>query len=263
MSDQSSVEFALKYTIDGKSISPSAGLTFSKFAEFNRDVQEFVLGSEPKAILNEIQVQIAEGSYLLRVIVPSGLLLSLYADAGRLAQETNLSGLDRKRADVVARWQERARKEPSLSYLVRSPKHTFNDIMICNTSEFIAKESIHWIDVERYLVGRITEWGGTENTNVHLQLRNSKVRVCIEARPEQIESQKDNLVFHRAIVHVKAKENLKTGELRNYQLLDLREYKPKIEESLLQQLFKKGAQAWSGVSDANEWVENLRGGAHG
>jgi len=262
MSDQASVEFALTGTIAGKSISPSEGLSFSKFIEFNRDVQDFVLGSESKSILNEIQVKVVEGSYALRVIVPSGLLLSLVADAERLAQQANLNQLDRKRAEVVVRWQERARREPSLSYAVRSPHRGFQPITITSTSEFQIQEAIHWIDVERYFVGKITEWGGTENTNVHLQLRNSKSRICVEAKPEQIEKQKDNLVFHRAIVHVKAKENLKTGELKDYQLIDLREYKPKVEETGLQQLFVKGAKAWADIKDASEWVDDLRGGAH-
>jgi len=130
MSEQSTVEFVLAGTIDGKTISPTEGLSFSKFIEFNKDVQDFVVGSESKTTLNAVQIQVEQGSYLLRVIVPAGILLGLAADAARLAQQENLVALDRKRADVVIRWQERARKEPSLSYSVRSPKRAFKSVTI-------------------------------------------------------------------------------------------------------------------------------------
>jgi hypothetical protein len=262
MSDHTTVDFALTGSIAGKPISPREGLSFSKFIEFNREVQEFVVGSESKGVLNDLQVQIEEGSYLLRVIVPAGLLISLTADTARLAQQENLSEMDRKRADIVLRWQEHARKEPSLSYSVRSPRQLFKAVNINSSTEFRIKETIQWVDVERYLIGMIMEWGGTVNTNVHLRIRNSRELICIDAKHDQIGEQKQNLVFHNAIVHVRAKENLKTGELKDYRLIDLREYKTTVDESSLQELFAKGAKAWGGVKDATDWVEELRGGAH-
>ena len=92
--------------------------------------------------------------------------------------------------------------------------------------------------------------------------RNSKTEIIIAASESQIREQRENLVFHKAIIHVRAKQNTKSGELNDYELIELRAYGPRIEDSRLQELFSKGAKAWAKVPNAGVWVEELRGGAN-
>jgi len=261
MSDQTTVEFALGGTMAGKPFSAKEGLPFSRFAEFNNEVQQFVIGSDAKTVLRDVQVQIDEGSYLLRVIIPAGLLASLNADADKIAHFGALADVDRKRADVVLHWQERTKMDASLTYAVRSPSNAFRPFIVTGKSNFRREEKAQWVTVERYLVGEITDWGGAQSVNVHVRLRNSRDVVIVTADEDQIRKQRENLVYHKAIVHVKAKENPTTGELQDYRLIELSAYGPKVEESRLQQLFAKGAKAWANVPDAGDWVEKLRGGA--
>lgn len=263
MNQPQAIEFALSGNIAGKPISAAQGVPFARFAEFNEDVQKYVQGSDGKAVLNDLQVQIEEGSYLLRVLIPVGLLSSLVTDTAKIAQPTALADIDPNRAKIVLRWQERAKMEPSLSISVRSPSGAFAPVTITSTSAFRREERVTWVTVERYLIGEITDWGGAQTINVHVRLRNSKDVLIVDATEDQIREQRENLVFHKAIVHVRAKQNPKTGELKDYKLIELRAYGPKVDDQNLQALFDKGTKAWSDVPNAGAWVDELRGGSHG
>lgn len=257
------IEFALSGTIAGKAISAKGGVPFSRFTEYKEEVQKYIQGSDGKAVLNDLQVQVDEGSYLLRILIPVGLLGSLLTDSARIADPTAIGDIDPARAKVLLRWQERAKMEPSLKFVVRSPSGAFSEVTISNETDLRKEDKTLWLEVERYLIGEIKDWGGIQKPNVHLRLRNSKELLIINATEEQIRGQRENLVFHKALIHVAAKQNPKTGELNDYRLLDLRAYGPKVDDAKLQALFEKGAKAWSDVSDAGAWVEELRGGSYG
>lgn len=263
MSEPETVEFVLDGTIAGRPVSATAGVPFARFLEFNKDVQEYVQGSDEKAVLRDLTVQVHEGSYLLRVLIPAGLLSSLVVDSARLAQSATLTEIDPNRAKVVLRWQERARMDPALHYAVRSPRGSFAPIVISKDSDLRREERIQWVKVERYLVGEITDWGGAQNPNIHLRLRNTRETIIIDASEDQIRAQRENLVFHKAIVHVAAKQNPKTGTLQDYRLLELKAYQPEVSDARLQELFERGSAAWAGVPDGGGWIDELRGGSHG
>ena len=263
MTEPETVEFVLDGTVAGQPVSASAGVPFLRFQEFNDDVQRYVQGSDDKAVLRDLSVQVREGSYLLRVLIPAGLLSSLVTDTARLAQANGISEIDPNRAKVVLRWQERARAEPALTYAVRSPRGAFAPVVISKDSSLKREERVQWVAVERYLVGEITDWGGAPTSNVHLRPRNSRETLIVGATAEQIREQRENLVYHKAIVHVRAKQNPKTGELQDYKLIELRAFQPEVTDGRLQELFDRGAKAWAGVADAGAWVDELRGGGHG
>lgn len=263
MNEPETVEFVLDGTVAGQPVSAKSGVPFSKFLEFNEEVQKYVQGSDEKAVLRDLTVQVDEGSYLLRVLIPIGLLSSLVNDTARLAQSTSLAEIDPQRAKVILRWQERAKMDPTLTYAVRSPRGAFAPVVISKDSTLKREERIQWVEVERYLVGEITDWGGAQSPNVHLRLRNTRDTLIVDATADQIRAQRENLVFHKAIVHVRAKQNPKNGELKDYRLLELRAYQPEVSDERLQELFERGAKAWAGVPDGGGWVEEQRGGSHG
>lgn len=265
MADLETVEFILDGAVAGQPVSASKGVPFTRFIEFNNDVQTYIQGSDSKTVLHDVRVQVHEGSYLLRVLIPAGLLPSLIADSAKLSTPAALSDIDESRARVVLRWQERAKMEPSLIYAVRSPSGAFSPVTISKDSSLARPERTAWVDIERYVIGEITDWGGTQNPNVHIRLRNSRETIIVASTEEQIREQRENLVFHKAIVHLRAKQNPKTGDVdkSSYKLLALRAYKTDVEDIRLQQLFEKGAKAWAQVPEAAAWVEELRGGYHG
>jgi hypothetical protein len=264
MTQPETVEFALDGSIAGQRVSATEGVPFTRFLEFNEDVQKYVQGSDEHTVLRDVKVQIHEGSYLLRVLIPAGLLPSLLADTARISARSTLADVDPVRAKVMLRWQERARAEPSLIYAVRSPSGAFAPILVTKDSTLRREERTQWVEVERYITGKITDWGGAQSPNIHLRPRNSKEIIRIDASEEQIREQRENLVYHKAIARVRARQNPRTGELKDYRLLELRAFQPEVSEERLQTLFEKGAKAWAGVPDAAAWVEEMRGGpVHG
>jgi hypothetical protein len=208
MTESEAVEFVFAGAVAGQPVSASQGVPFTRFIEFNNEVQSYLQGSDNKTVLHDVNVQVHEGSYLLRVFLPIGLLPSLIADTIKLSTSTTLTDIDENRARVVLRWQERAKMEPTLTYTVRSPSGTFSPVMISKDSNLLRHEKIVWVDVERYVIGEITDWGGAQNPNVHIRLRNSRETIIVDATADQIREQRDNLVFHKAIVHLRAKQNV-------------------------------------------------------
>ncbi len=257
------VEFVLAGTVAGQPVSATEGVPFTRFIEFNEDVQKYLQGSDNKSVLHDVKVQVHEGSYLLRVLIPAGLLTSVVADTERLAQSGSLADIDPQRAKVVLRWQARAQMEPTLTYGLRSPSGAFAPVVISHESHLRREDRVQWVAVERYLIGEITDWGGAQNPNVHLRPRNQRETLIVDATEDQIRAQRENLVFHKAIVHVRAKQNPKTGELKEYKLIELRAYQPDVADARLQELFDRGAKAWAGVPEGGGWVDELRGGTHG
>jgi len=262
MTQPETVEFVLDGSIAGQPVSATEGVPFNRFIEFNEEVQKYIQGSDTKTTLQDVKVQVHEGSYLLRVVIPAGLLASLISDTAKIADSGSLAEIDSNRAKVIQRWQQRAKMEPTLTYAVRSPRGAFAPVVISQASNLQREERVQWVDAERYLIGEITDWGGAQSPNVHLRLRNSRETLIVDATADQIRQQRENLVFHKAIVHVRAKQNPKTGELKDYKLVELRAYAPNVEDARLDPLFAAGAKAWAGVADGGGWVEELRGGAH-
>ncbi len=265
MAEHETVEFVLDGTIAGQPVSASAGVPFLRFQEFNEEVQRYVQGSDDKAALRDLTVQISDGSYRLRVLIPAGLLASLVADTAQLARSAPLADIDPHRARVILRWQERAKMDGQLTYAIRSPRGAFPPVTVNKDSTLRREERVQWVQIERYLVGKILEWGGAQSPNIHLRPRNMKEAIIIDATEDQIHAERDNLVYHQAIVHVRARQNAQTGEIdkKSYKLIELRPYQPEVSEDRLQALFEKGAVAWKNVPDASAWVNERRGDTYG
>jgi len=153
--------------------------------------------------------------------------------------------------------------EPTLRFAVRSPRGAFAPIVISSESNLRREERVQWVEVERYFVGEITDWGGAQKPNIHLRLRNTRDTIIVDATEDQIRRQRENLVFHKAIVHARAKQNPVSGGLKDYRLIELRAFEPNVSDSRLQELFEKGAAAWRDVPNATAWVNEQRGETHG
>ena len=120
MSQAARIEFALHGKVEGVEISPrTRGL--SKLTEYDQQVEAFIAGSQ-KSKLDDVYVQIVEGSYILRPAIPPVLMRSLEPDLKLMARQDVLGEMDVKRAEIVQKWQARAKSNPDLSYEVRPRK---------------------------------------------------------------------------------------------------------------------------------------------
>ena len=117
MSETASIEFVLHGKVEGQEITPHT-IGLSQFNEFNQQVETFIGGSQ-KLKLEQVHVEIRQSSYVLRAILPAVVWSGLEPDLKLMAREDVLGQMDVKRAEVVQKWQERAKSNPDLSYEVR------------------------------------------------------------------------------------------------------------------------------------------------
>jgi hypothetical protein len=258
MSDVNTIEFVLHGKIEGQEITPHT-IGLSQFNEFNLQVEQFISGSQ-KIKLDHVHVEIAESSYLLRVILPVVVMSSLEPDLRLLAREDVLGEVDLKRAEVLAKWQARAKNDPDLDYQIRPHRQDLPRVHISRQTDYRVGQVVPWVMVEKYLFGEITDMGGAQKANIHLKLHRTGKTVLVGAAQGYLRDLTENRLYHKALLHVRAEQHYKTGDLRNIQLISFVDYQPNYDEAALDRFAVKGATAWADVPDAAKWVREVRGG---
>lgn len=257
MSDTATIEFLLRGKVDGREITPrSIGL--SQFNEFNLQVETFIAGSQ-RLKLDEVQVEIAEGSYLLRAALPALVLAAMEPDLKLMARQDVLGELDSRRAEIVQKWQARAKTNPEFSYEVRRAADALARVRISHETDYRIGEIVPWVAVEKYLFGEVMDMGGAKKANIHLRLDRGGKVIVVGASQGYLRDQLDNRLYHKALLHVRAEQHHRTGELRNVQLISFMDYQPSYDEAALDRFAQTGKTAWADVPDAAQWVRETRG----
>src|SRR5690606_40771318 len=81
--------------------------------------------------------------------------------------------IDPKRAAVIERWQASSRQNPHRVYRVADVDERLNWLISHETS--FRKVEDPWVAVEKYVHGRIVDWGGKVRVNVHLEMDDGTV----------------------------------------------------------------------------------------
>lgn len=249
------LRFALNDRIDGVDVGPTH-VPLSLLGEFQKDVSEFLKGSGRDVDPAQVLVAVEEGSLAL---VTTGLLAatSLWADLAHLKSPDSLNLIDAKRASVIERWQTAARQSPHRSYRVADAAAQVG-FSVNAASDYRRVEEV-WVQVEKYLHGTVVDWGGKTNPNVHLEVEGGGVLIVASSQV-MLAKEEQNRLYRPALLHVVAEENLLTGTLRNLRLLAFEAHQPIYDEDEFQRMVERGTQAWAGVPNSAEWLENLRGG---
>lgn len=258
MSEDATIEFLLRGKVDGRDITPrSIGL--SQFNEFNQQVEAFIAGSQ-RLKLDEVHVDIAEGSYLLRTVLPAVVLAAVEPDLKLMARQDVLGEMDPRRAEVVQKWQARAKANADYSYEVRPKSGTLPRVRIGGDTDYRIGEIVPWVAVEKYLFGDVVDMGGVQKANIHLKLARSGKTLLVGTSQGYLRDQLENRLYHKALLHVRAQQHHRTGDLRNVQLISFVDYQPAYNEEALERFAARGSEAWADVPDAAQWVREVRGG---
>lgn len=254
MDTADSLRFALSDRIQDAEVGPKH-VPLALLGQFQEEVQDFLRGSNKDVDTSQVLVSIEEGSL---AIVATGLLAvsGLWKDLAQLENSAALGLIDPKRAAVVERWQSFARKHPHRSYRL-SDKGGKLSVRVDAETDFRNQVEAIWVLVEKYLQGMIVDWGGKTSPNVHLDLGNGRT-VKITSTQKLLADEKENRLYKQALLHISAEENLKTGDLRNLNLLGFAEQHRAWDEAEFDTLVQKGTLAWAGTPD--DWLEKLRSG---
>lgn len=258
MTGSNKIEFVLKGKVDGVEITPDT-IGLSRFNEFNRQVEEFLGGSERLAV-DDINLRVEPGSYKLVTLVPLLVSASLAPDLTALGRQDALGEIDPKRAEVISRWQAKAKSNSQLQYAIIPSEEGVPSIQLNSQTDFRIGEIVPWVKVEKYLFGTVMDMGGAQKANVHIRLEDSGKVVRIGTNQGYLHDQQENRLYRKVLVRVEARQHHRTGELRHLRLLSFEDYRPRYDEDALDRFAAAGKKAWAEVPDASRWVTELRGG---
>ena len=258
MSQAVHIEFAIHGKMDGVEISPRT-IGLSKFNEYNQQVESFIAGNK-KLKLDDVSVEVLEGSYILRAALPPVVMASLEPDLKLMTQQDVLGEIDVKRAEIVGKWQVRAKSSPNLSYEVRPRMEGLPRITVNQKTDFRVGKIVPWVAVEKYLFGQVVDMGGAQKANVHLKLEQGGKTLLVRTTQGYLQEQIENRLYHEALSHVRAEQHYRTGDLRNIELISFMDYQPAYSDEVLDRFAAKGTEAWADVPDAAQWVREVRGG---
>ena len=116
-----------------------------------------------------------------------------------------------------------------------------------------------WVDAEIYLYGTLTDAGGKDKSNIHLDTKEYG-QVTIDSDKEYLKNIQENLLYKEFGVRAKGKQNLTTGEIdmSSFKLVSLQGYRPKYDENYLNSLIAKASKSWAGI-DVDSYISDLRG----
>ena len=116
-----------------------------------------------------------------------------------------------------------------------------------------------WVDTEFYVYGELTDAGGKNNSNIHVDTKEYGW-LTIATDKTTLKEKEENMLYRTYGVRVKGKQHLQTGEMdtKSLQLIELIDIQKKYDEDYLDSLIEKATPHWQGI-DADKWLGELRG----
>jgi hypothetical protein len=253
----SDIAFSLNDVIGGQPLTPE-NVDLPTLRGFLDEVEKLLKGNETGASLTDSRVYIKEGSLRIVTFVAVTLAASAREDLGRLEQTGDLDALQPKRAEVIEQWMARARRSPTRTYEL-CPRSGAPPIKITNRTQFQHRSENAWVNVEKYITGRVVDLGGKQNPNVHVVLSGNGESIQVNATEEQLAAEKENQLYKDVVLRVEAQQHLRTKALRKLRLIEFLPHSVQSDDDGLAKLWDKGREAWRDVPSASEWVESLRG----
>lgn len=257
MTDQKQITFSLDDQVLGSPLSPE-NTTLPLLSEFIQEVSTFLKGSK-RLDLTKIQSSLSIGSIMITAYNDAGLLDSAISDYMYVKNNRSIDGIDPARAEVIESWQRAAIENEFRTYKLAldNLENTADSIIINKTTLYQVPNQI-WVDVDKYLYGKVYDLGGKHQPNVHLGLENGAT-LTIEADSSFLSQDDENRLYKNQLVHIKAKQNIVTRQLKDQKLVSFEHYDPHFDQQEFDELVEKSTVAWKSVKDPNQWLEQLRG----
>ena len=173
-------------------------------------------------------------------------------------QTGSIDGLELPTARAIEKIQDVARKT---DYTIEFK--TSNDVasvLTVSPDTNYHRTTDLWVDAEFYFYGTLTNAGGKDKSNIHLDT-NEVGSIIIATDKDFLKKEEKNLLYREYGVRVLGKQNVETGEIdrSDLKLLDLIDYTPRFNEAYINSLIAKVGSRFNGI-DIDEWISKIRGG---
>lgn len=207
-----------------------------------------------------ISYKIEEGSVKHLIKTSLQFIIGFNAIIGQVQQTQNIDFLELSTAKAFENIQEIAAKK-NYTFTIKTSLGNTNEINIDKTTQLYRKEAI-WVDAEFYFYGKITNAGGKDKTNIHINT-DELGSVTIFTPVSSFENVEEN-ISHKKPYGIRAigKQNSETGELDKSLLnfIELIDFQPTYDERYLQSLREKAKKSWLGNINPETWLNEIRGG---
>jgi hypothetical protein len=252
MKSTGNIDFIVRGKISDLEISPNH-ISVSLLNSFSKDISD-LLNTIQEAKKEQIIVSIEEGSFKIKAAMFMAAINIINAEIKTLQETNDLNSINEKRGLIYEKWISNAIEN---NYEFEIKPQNDDSLIINKNTVFNKIDNSIWVESEIYLYGVITDLGGSQKPNIHLKLEDGK-SIVIDCTKDDIANEIENRVYHSASIRVTAKQNLITGELKEFKFSSYNKYNPVFDEKALLETIDKGTNAWSNVENHIDWVRNLR-----
>lgn len=221
------------------------------------DIVESILFSGNKKQRPEITYSIESGSvrHIFKTSFQS--IVAVSAILANILETGSIDKLELPTARVIEKLQADAISK-NYEFAISTSEWPGGELRITPQTQYRRSEEI-WVDAEIYLYGTLTDAGGKDKSNIHLDTKEYG-QVTIDADKEYLRNIEENLLYKEYGVRAKGKQSLATGEIdfSSLKLMSLQGYRPVYDEAYLNGLIAKASKSWAGV-DVDSFLSELRG----
>ena len=221
------------------------------------DAVESILFSGNKKQRPEITYSIESGSvrHIFKTSFQS--IVAVSAILANVLETGSIDKLELPTARAIEKLQTDAISK-NYEFTISTSEWRGGELRITPQTHYRRSEEI-WVDAEIYLYGTLTDAGGKDKSNIHLDTKEYG-QVTIDADKEYLRNVEENLLYKEYGVRARGKQSLATGEidLSSLKLISLQGYRPVYDEAYLNTLIAKASKSWAGV-DVDDFLSELRG----
>lgn len=173
-------------------------------------------------------------------------------------QTGSIDGLELPTARAIEKIQDVARKT-DYTFEFKTSNDVASVLTVSPDTNYHRTTDL-WVDAEFYFYGTLTNAGGKDKSNIHLDT-NEVGSIIIATDKDFLKKEEKNLLYREYGVRVLGKQNVETGEIdrSDLKLLDLIDYTPRFNEAYINSLIAKVGNRFNGI-DIDEWISEIRGG---
>ncbi|MDP3070832.1 MAG: hypothetical protein Q8N18_11115 [Opitutaceae bacterium] len=222
------------------------------------EAADLLFPTEKRSQRPVISYEISEGSVRHRFRTVMQTVIAFGAVIAQVGTEGHINFLHERTAAALESLQRVAREKDYVVTLLANQQ----SLRIDRTTHYERSEQV-WVEAEFYLYGELTNAGGKNSPNIHLDTKeHGTLRIAVEK--DYLRQGEKNLLYKKFGVRVAGRQNLQTFEMdpNSLRFIELLDQDGAYSQTYLDGLLHRAAPAWTDVADANAWLAELRGGAH-
>jgi hypothetical protein len=251
------IEIHFEGKVGAQGLTPAL-VDIEEIREILGEAADLLFPTEKRSQRPVISYEISEGSVRHRFRTLMQTVIGFGAVIAQIGHEGNIEFLHEKTAAAIESLQRVAWEKDYVITLLANQ----HSLRIDRTTHYERREQV-WVEAEFYLYGELTNAGGKNNPNIHLDTKeHGTLRIAVDK--DTLKQGQKNLLYRKFGVRAVGRQNLKTFEMdpNSLRFVELLEHDSDYSQSYLDALLQRAAPAWADLADPDAWLEELRGGGH-